>query len=527
MDPRELSIEQQISLLTDGPTPEVPSGQQPNSPDGNNGRLSFVSEWTAEALSGLSKASENAPLYTMEGFDEIEVASKEPLENAVDWQTPVHGSPSRLDFNDLFEPPCPLVTQREMDIFHSLDQDPSSKNLTQAENRHLSQEVELPGVNEDGNDDTAESTSFERQDVPGHEIQEHLSDDANGHRTGIGKSSVRYSGVNSGQSAVKVVRVNRSRVEKSTIAQTSGINPMLLTRKRTGSTEGNRAIMMANKGSKNHRSSREPLFGEETARLEAYISQRRRKCEQMGLPCPGDFVNNAEISDRLRTLGLDDYAKILKDFIFTIGGCESLAALKEILRAYRNQDVKPPQAAQEISNATRLKAIKTLGGNAAYMNLLRKCHIHRLFKDNLDPLRNSNDNFVVSTAGSIALRVKRVLGNPRNSAEAEITKSIIREIYPAVHLDSPDYRSKYREISDLRRHGRRLDIIVSRFGIGVLALLPLAQDDSITGIAFKIADSMYVPRVTCSLAGLTFNQDNTSSGGQIQEHCCDMGRLQR
>lgn len=493
MDPRELSIEQQISLLPDHPTPEIPLGQQYKSPNGDNSRLSFVSDCIAEDLPGLSKANENSPSFPVEGLDGLELVSKDQLENTLDWQMPINGSPFGVDFPNLFEPESPRVAQRDMDILCSLDPESFSKSLTQVENRQFSQDFEMTEVYTDGNDNTAESTIVESQDIPDQGTQEHLSDDANRHRTGYEMSSLRLSGRSVGQGAAKVVRVNRNRIEKSTTAQISGVKSMRLTQKQTDPTEGNRAIA-SKKGSKSHKPRRKPLFEKDTARLDAYISQRRRKCETMGLSCPGDFVDNSTIRNRLRTLNLDDHVKILKIFIFTIGGCESLAALKEILQAYRKQDVSPLKAAREISNAKRLKAIKNLGGDMAYMNLLRKCHIHRLFKDNLDPFHNPNDNFVVSTVGSVAPQAKRGLGNPRYSAEAEITKSIMREIYPHVHLNSPDYQSKYREISDLRRNGRRLDIMVSKFGIGVLALLPLRQDDSIAGMASKITDSMHVPR---------------------------------
>lgn len=234
------------------------------------------------------------------------------------------------------------------------------------------------------------------------------------------------------------------------------------------------------------------------------MSQYRTRYERLGLPCPGDFVDSEETKNRLASLRLDSRANVLRVFSFAIAGCESLVGLKEILRAYRDPDVGPPQIAREVSNAKRLETIQRLGGKEAYLNLLKKRHIHRLFTDNVDPLCNSNDNFVVSTAKSVETRARGEFGNPRNSAESRITKSIIKEVYPEIHMDSADYSKKYREITGLRRSGRRLDVLVSHFGKGVLGLLPLAQDDSSLGLVGKVTDTMQVLSLPIPPTRLTF-----------------------
>ena len=222
------------------------------------------------------------------------------------------------------------------------------------------------------------------------------------------------------------------------------------------------------------------------------MSQYRTRYEGLGLPCPGDFVDSEETKNRLASLRLDNHANVLRVFSFTIGSCESLVGLKEVLRAYRDPDIGRLQIAREVSNTKRLEIIQNLGGKEAYLNFLKKCHIYRLFTDNIDPLYDSNDKFIVSTAKTVATRARGELGNPRNSTESRITKSMMKEVYPEVHSDSADYTKKYREITGLRRSGRRLDLLVSQFGRGILGLLPLAQDDSSPGLACKITDTMQV-----------------------------------
>lgn len=230
----------------------------------------------------------------------------------------------------------------------------------------------------------------------------------------------------------------------------------------------------------------------ETACLQAYMSQHRIRYERLGLPYPSAFVDSKETKNRLTNLQLDSYANILRVFSFTIAGCKSLISLKEILRAYRDPNINPPQITRDVSNTKRLETIQSLGGKEAYLNLLKKYHIHRLFADNINPLYNSNDNFIVSTAKSVTGRARGELGNPRNSTKSRITKAMIKEVYPKVHPNSANYSKRYREIKGLRRSDRRLDLLVSQFDKGILGLLPLAQDDSSPELACKITDTMQV-----------------------------------
>lgn len=126
----------------------------------------------------------------------------------------------------------------------------------------------------------------------------------------------------------------------------------------------------------------------------------------------------------------------------TVAGCESLLGLKGILRAYRDPHVGLPQITPEVSNAKRLQTIHCLDGEKAYIDHLKKCHLHRLFIDNTDPLCTSNDSFIISTTKSFVIRARGESGNPRNSAESRTTKSMMKEVYPEVNLDSTAYKKK-------------------------------------------------------------------------------------
>ena len=256
-------------------------------------------------------------------------------------------------------------------------------------------------MNEDGNTDIAEPQEIVMQICLDRRQNEHSLRDAGPHQAVIMKPSVEVSGRPKGTHAAKSTRLSLSRKWKSGTCQRSGFDPMRAAQKRTDTIETRwQNITMA--GSKSKTSGDGPSLEKEMACLQAYISQHKTRYKRLGLPCPGDFVDSKETKNRLASLRLDDHANILRVFSFTIAGCESLLGWKEILRAYRNPDVGPPRIAREVSNAKRLETIQSLGGKEAYLNLLRKFHIHRLFTDNIDPLCNSNDNFIVSIAKSVA-----------------------------------------------------------------------------------------------------------------------------
>lgn len=269
-----------------------------------------------------------------------------------------------------------------------------------------------------------------------------------------------------------------------------------------------RKVSTVKAGSKRKRTKEKLYFAEQYTLLEPYILQERRKCEISGLPCPKDWLNEAGTIEHVARLGLDKYTYLIKIFNYTIANCESVVVLKDVLRAYRTPlGSGLTEIMQEISNAQRLESIGSLRGSTAYLNLIRLCHIHKLFTENSDSQREANGAFIINTAQDIVPHAKRQRGNPLNNAEARITKLIMQEVHPELEERSAGYSSKYNEISDLRRLGRRLHILVEAWGSGILALLPLCKKTSKEGLAANITDSMQVSPKCLSSAGLTSLED--------------------
>ena len=490
LDPRELSIQDQTCLLTNAQTHHSPSNEQSIRSTGDIGNLALTHEWVADDSLDLPDAVETTESYAAEGLDPAEITQIDSLEEAAHWHESGRGSPSGTEFNSPFRMSYSSPSRRRAHILRRDDQHQSSDNFTPADDEQRRPETQGFWMNENEGTENSEAGEAGRQMLSDQIQHEYLSlnEDQNPERTeNRSFEATRRRMDLDAASNTRLAQNWQGKSNRKSDLDLSRIRP-----KRNGIIKSNRAIVSTT-GSRKKKLRNKPLFERETARLESYISQHRRKCEKMGLPCPGDFVYSAETKIRLASLGLESHVNVLRVLSLTIGSCESLVVLKEILRAYRDPSSGSLETARDLSNAKRLETIRSLSGNAAFFNLLKKCHIHRLFTDNKDSLCDPTDNFIISTAQSVTTRPKGETGNPRNSAEAKITKSIMTEVYPEVDLNSADYRLKYREVTELRRTGRRLDMLISRFGLGILGLLPLAQQDSFPGLASRIADGMQVP----------------------------------
>ncbi|KAL8992634.1 MAG: hypothetical protein Q9169_006947 [Polycauliona sp. 2 TL-2023] len=231
-----------------------------------------------------------------------------------------------------------------------------------------------------------------------------------------------------------------------------------------------------------HETSPENNLGQDEDRDEASaeqdsacILQGKGRYESLGY---GDMnlLGSEQAKRLLASVSSDKQVLVLRSLLVAVGGCDSLMSLKNILQAYReSHKSNSPAHANISSNAQRIEMIKRLGEKAAYYTFLKHCHIHKLFMDNSRLRRNATDNFINSNATSIAARSSRGRGNPVTSIEAQITKSMMRELYSDIKPTHPHYKSRYREISDWRRAGRRLEQLVSGFNYGILGLLPLMK----------------------------------------------------
>lgn len=100
--------------------------------------------------------------------------------------------------------------------------------------------------------------------------------------------------------------------------------------------------------------------------------------------------------------------------------------------------------------------------------------------------------FIVATTEDVVRSTKRPRGNPQNLAAAELTRPILRDLYPDSDENSSEYSTLYNEVKSLRRFGRRLNSFVETFGVGILGLIPLAKSVGTAGLAFSMTNTTYV-----------------------------------
>ncbi|KAI4190099.1 MAG: hypothetical protein L6R41_001018 [Letrouitia leprolyta] len=237
----------------------------------------------------------------------------------------------------------------------------------------------------------------------------------------------------------------------------------------------------------------EALTKQDISNLSAFNLQEKRKCESLGYTYV-DLLASERTKCLLANSNSDKQALILRSLLVKLGGCSSLISLKNILQCYReSHQFDPPAHANICSNAQRVKMIKRLGEKAAYCLFLKYCHIHKLFVDNSRHHRNTAEVFINSNNIDITRQSSGVLGNPLNATEAQITKSMMKEVYPHIRPTHSEYNSRRREISGWRRAGRRLEQLVLRFSYGILGLFPLEKYNLnlIENIIFHLSDTRF------------------------------------
>ena len=461
INPNQFSIYHQSCSIEDSQSPCILSSEQAKHPAGNDEYLNFYREMVSDEPNDHSEADNVAQADSVEGEGLREIASEESIGTTTGREELVRDCRPMPQPERTRERDSSISIQQEMVYSHNSNPNsPFGHHM----NDKVAQQEHSAGPcrsNQDG------SIATEPEDTvmhggPDSEDNGDSHSDYGHHQAVMIESPLETRSRRKRSNVPSVPQSSRSRKNKSITTQSSS-SRSIVTCKASFLEKGN-------------------------ALLEEYISQHRKKYENLGIPCPGDYIDSVETKNHLISFGLESHTYILQVFSFTIGGHESIIGLKNILRVYRNPEIRSLQIEQEVSNAKRVQAIKRLETKEAHINLLKRCHVHQLYVDNADPLDNPCDNFIVSTITSTAQR--KQTGNPRNAAESKVKKSMVADVYPNIQPGSREYGHKYREISLLRKNGRRLALLVSKFGRGILGLLPLAQDESRHGMTYKIFDTL-------------------------------------
>ncbi|KAL8720196.1 MAG: hypothetical protein Q9181_007948, partial [Wetmoreana brouardii] len=426
-----------------------------------------------------SNANETTPVSPRVS-DATRIGSGDNSGNESDRQMLDQSSPREMDLHSLAPSRCLSIIEQDTPVFHGFNSDTLQSDVLPVGQKQQSQEIE-ESDNRSGDLDSSISSVT---GLPG------------GIGCVISKGRAQTLQTSRDPQNKQRLRLSSPRIEKSVQPRRPSQKPVQSIR-RTMNRDNRRKVAPIESSSRRKAAEDDPSVEQYAADISAYILREKKKCGSLGLPCYVDFLISEEAKSLLASVNSDKQAIVLKTFLVMAGGCDSLVSLRHLLQSYReSHQFNPPSTADITSNAQRVEMIKRLGEKAAYCTFLRYCHIHKLFVDNSKILRNANDNFVVSDANSVRTQPSRGRGNPVTLMEAQITKSMMQELYPDIQPTDSRYKSRYREISDWRRAGRRLERLVSEFSYGILGLLPLARYN------LYIADSMYVtlvwPRFACA-----------------------------
>ncbi|KAK6591817.1 hypothetical protein H4I96_12094 [Botrytis cinerea] len=249
--------------------------------------------------------------------------------------------------------------------------------------------------------------------------------------------------------------------------------------------EGNDEAVMSGIGESLEPSLRESSNAPRTmniANLESPHSTRnvtyvQKKKESFGLPFSETEFDLA--FSKIPNMSLDAHELVtLKTLYFAIGSPESLVALQEVFKVQRRTIAgRMPREGYNLSPAERVKVIECITPNIAYHVLRKRCHIYQLFIDSNKESRKSSDGFVIDTVQSMTTQSRHQTGNPNNLENSRISELILKELYPTLEPSSEGYKEKKRFVGNLRRLGGRFDLMVRKFGYGILALLQLPIEE--------------------------------------------------
>lgn len=212
-----------------------------------------------------------------------------------------------------------------------------------------------------------------------------------------------------------------------------------------------------------------------------HISQNPKKLRSIA---PADDAH----TKRQNELGMEKERAAFEKIEVHIASPLSVTILQDIIRNCRAQTGPASwKFTQQLSPFERYRVIESMDQNIAYLHLLKRYHILQLFEECGGANTRSSVGIVLTTPQDFENPQKR-LGNPEKNAKADLTRSMLKTIFPDLQQDTSEYKAKYKVMTRLRKLGGRLYILSKEFGRGIIGLMP---NDGLTGLSGKlISDDM-------------------------------------
>ncbi|KAF5871137.1 putative ribonuclease iii protein [Botrytis fragariae] len=225
--------------------------------------------------------------------------------------------------------------------------------------------------------------------------------------------------------------------------------------------------------------------------LSDYMRLEKERCHNLG----SSFTNDDfDMAMKIASPGLkpdDIIFNQLKMLYFAIGSGESLVSLRSLLKIRRRSVAgKSPMETNSLTIVERMKQVEHLNTKIAYNVFERRYHIYHLYTESRSLHNKTSDGFVNTTSQSILTNSASRMGNPLNLDESQVTKKMLNLLHPNLDPGTTEYQKKLRNISKIRKLGERFEILVRKFGYGIIGLLPLPVDDIATESAVYTSDSL-------------------------------------
>lgn len=216
-----------------------------------------------------------------------------------------------------------------------------------------------------------------------------------------------------------------------------------------------------------------------------YLTEEYRKCEAVRHQLPQDTFLTPTIQKAILDLGKGK-TEVLARILVQIASPCLIGGLQEILNSCRTQEsCTALKTSSTLLRTERFRLIASLGHTMSHTQLLRRYHIHELFKD-CGGAGASTCGLTWMAPSDFGNRLIR-RGNPANRSVADLTAKMMEEAFADIDPSTAEYVTKYRWISDIRRLGQRLDMLETRFGKGILGLM---LDQGLPGTDVGITDLM-------------------------------------
>ncbi|KGO75172.1 hypothetical protein PITC_057930 [Penicillium italicum] len=214
-----------------------------------------------------------------------------------------------------------------------------------------------------------------------------------------------------------------------------------------------------------------------------FLEKEIEKCKAKGHPLPCETFFQRHIEESL--LSNSGFSDSLGTILIRIADAGSFICLRNAI--LNSTSSSGGRVSRQTPRKDRYEIMEGLDGNVAFNVFLKRYHLMELFRD-CGGLQSRSSTCSISYTAESFSSASRKRGNPKHNEDAVITEKMMREVFPQLPRDNPEYERRRRAMTRLRIIGRRYQALVDKFGQSVLCFL---QPCSLTAELDKgVSDNM-------------------------------------